>query len=189
MGIESDQIAVYTGSLTPLKRIDFLLDAAKRVRTDVSDFHLIIVGDGPLAALVEETAAEHPWIHWVGAKHEMEKVPYWALSKLLLMPGGVGLVVIDSFALGVPMVTTSNRLHGPEIDYLRDGENGIMVPQVDCVESYAAEVIGLLTNPGRMEHLKAGCLADAAEYSIEEMVQRFTDGVLSALEAPRKSRA
>lgn len=189
MGIDSDQVAVYTGSLTPLKRIDFLLDAAKRIREDTSDFHLIIVGDGPLAALVEDAAAEHPWIHWVGAKHEAEKVPYWALSKLLLMPGGVGLVVIDSFALGVPMVTTANRLHGPEIDYLRDGENGVMVPQFDCVESYAAEVIGLLTNPGRLEHLKAGCLADADEYSIEEMVQRFTNGVLSALEAPRKSRA
>lgn len=184
LGIASDQVAVYTGSLTNEKRIGFLLEAAMLVRNKIKDFHLIVLGDGPLAPVVREAAARCAWIHWEGAKFEAEKVPYWAISKLLLMPGGVGLVVIDSFALGVPMVTTANRLHGPEISYLRDGENGIMVADAESAESYASAVVGLLQDPRRLAKLREGCLGDCDKYSIEEMVKRFTEGVLAALESP-----
>ncbi len=81
------------------------------IRRDIPDFELVVIGKGPEADFIETAAAQHEWIHFVGPKSDDEKVPYWALSKLLLMPGLVGLVVLDSFALGVPMITTDYPYH------------------------------------------------------------------------------
>ena len=185
LGVKSANVAVYTGGLYPLKRIGFLLEAAERIRAEIPDFELIVIGDGPDRPMVSEAADRHAWIHDVGPKNDHDKVPYWALSKVLLMPGGVGLVVLDSFALGVPMVTTDTRLHGPEIDYLRSGGNGLLIPCGESVEAYARGVVGLLRDEERLGRLREGALASAAEHTIEKMARNFAEGVMQALAAPR----
>jgi glycosyltransferase involved in cell wall biosynthesis len=179
--IDSDHVAVYTGGLYPLKRIDFLLEAAMRIRKLVPDFHLIVIGKGPDEGKVRDASNHFPWIHAVGPKNDTEKVPYWMISKLLLMPGGVGLVALDALALGVPMVTTRNRLHGPEIDYLRHERNGWMVDDGDDVQAYADAVAGLLQDHPRLSMLSHNAEEDGAQYSFEKMATNFADGVMQCL--------
>jgi len=99
------------------------------------------------------------------------------------MPGLVGLVVVDSFALGVPMVTTDYPFHSPEIDYLKNDENGLIVNCGQSAEVYAAAVARLLQDPARLERLRQGALASAPQYTIENMVANFAEGVVRALEA------
>lgn len=181
IGLNSAHVAVYTGGLYPTKRIPFLLEAAKRIRERIPDFALLIIGDGPERPLVREAADAFPWIYDLGSRNDHDKVPYWALANVLLMPGGVGLVILDSFALGVPMVTTETHLHGPEISYLRDGKNGLIVPCGESAEPYAAAVADLLANPERLDLLRCGALSSAKEHSLETMVQNFSSGVLRAL--------
>lgn len=185
LGLRSGNVAVYTGGLYPLKRIEFMIQAATLVREKIPDFELIVIGDGPDRHLVRAAAAEYPWIHDVGPKSDTDKVPYWVLSKLLIMPGGVGLVILDSFALGVPMVTTDTRLHGPEIDYLRNGENGVLVPCGDAVGPYAGAIIDLLRDEGKRQRIAGRAQASAADHTIERMAGNFAKGVFQALEAAR----
>ena len=144
LGIESENVTIYTGGLYSEKRIPFLLDAARCIRKLLPDFHLIVIGSGSDSWRVQQASCE--WIHFLGPKNDEEKLPYWMISKLLLMPGAVDLGVLDSFALGVPMVTTSVANHGPEIDYLKNGINGIIVPDTDYPEAYAEAVVFLLRN-------------------------------------------
>lgn len=185
LGLKSENIAVYTGGLYPNKRIPFLLEAVQAIRRQLPDFELIVIGDGPDRHLIREAASLLPWIHDIGPLGDQDKVPYWALSKLLLMPGGVGLVLLDSFVLGVPMVTTDTRLHGPEISYLNSGANGLLVPCGDDSELYCEAVCKLMLDPQRLDVLREGAVASAGEYSIERMVDHFTNGVIAALAAPR----
>jgi glycosyltransferase involved in cell wall biosynthesis len=177
----SDNICVYTGGLYAIKRINFLLKAADKIRTEILDFELVIIGDGPLKHEVDQAVSERPWIHCTGALGDLAKVPYWLISKALLMPGGVGLVILDSFALGIPIVTTETHLHGPEIDYLNDGVNGLMVHCGEDESIYADAVCTLIREPDQLETLRHGALAAASQYSIEDMAQNFMDGVLAAL--------
>lgn len=185
LGLNSENIAVYTGGLYPNKRILFLLVAARMIRRQIPDFHLLVIGDGPDRHLVSEAALQDPWIHDIGRLGSLDKIPYWALSKVLLMPGGVGLVVLDSFALGVPMITTDTHLHGPEIDYLCNNVNGLLVPCGSDSERYAKEVSKLMLDPTALAKLREGAINSASEYSIERMVDNFTHGVMAALAAPR----
>lgn len=180
-GIHSENVAVYTGGLYPNKRIDFLIEAARSIRRAIADFELVVIGDGPESFKVKEAAEAEKWIHFLGSKNDSDKVPYWAVAKLLLMPGLVGLVVVDSFALGVPIVTTDYPFHSPEIDYLKDGENGCIVPCGEDVGIYAEAVVQLLQDPDRIASLKQGAIRSSELHSIENMAANFADGVLRCL--------
>lgn len=189
LGLASENIGIYTGGLYPDKRISFLLDASEKVRAHIPDFELIIIGNGPDRSLAEDAARRFSWVHYVGSKSDMEKIPYWATAKLLLMPGLVGLVVLDSFALCTPVVTTTYPYHSPEIDYLRDGVNGVIVQDWNNPTRYADAVINLLKNEGRRRLLAEQGSKDAEYYSIERMATNFADGIEKALQTPRlKSR-
>ncbi len=179
LNIEGENIALYCGGIYSNKRIDYLLEVAQRIRIAVPDFNLLFVGAGADQYKVEEAAKNNEWIHYIGPKFGMERVPYFKMSKLFLMPGLVGLAILDSFATQTPMVTTQYPYHSPEIEYLKNKENGLMTQ--DNVASYANEVIRLLTDENALQELKVGCLESSTLYSTEKMVQNFKNGVIKCL--------
>lgn len=183
LGLEGSQVCLFLGSMYAERRLPFLIEAAERVRSRVPGFELVLVGSGPDGRIAEEAAQDHPWIHHVGAVFGDELACYLASARVLLMPGVVGLGILDSFAAGVPMVTTLLPQHGPEIEYLIDGENGVMVSDAASASAYADAVADLLLDPERYARLVEGCKRSAREYSIEVMVDRFAQGVMKALEA------
>ncbi len=179
LGIRSERIAVYCGGLYRGKRIDFLLDAASRVRERLPDFELLVIGGGTEAALVEARAREWPWLHYVGPFFGAERVPLMKLAKVQLIPGLVGLGIVDSFVLQLPLITTEG-VHGPEISYLDNHVNGLMV--ADDPQAFADTVSRVLQDEKRLTALREGCRAAAARYTVENMVANFTDGVMACLE-------
>ncbi len=181
----SNHVGVYVGGIYAEKRIPFLIDCVDRVREIVPDFHFIVMGAGPEADLLKSAAADRPWLHYLGPKFNEEKALYLALSRVWLMPGLVGLAVLDSFAFETPMVTTDIPYHSPEIDYLEDGVNGVIVRDADDIEAYSNAVAKVLTDRAWHAKLVTGGREALSKYSIEAMVQRFADGVMSALETPR----
>jgi len=181
-GIRGNRVAIYAGGLYHEKRIAFLLDAARDLRRRLHDFELIVLGAGPEGPLVEEMARAHAWIHYPGPVYGVEKLRHFRVAKVMLIPGVVGLGVLDSFALEVPLVTVDQPGHGPEIDYLSDGENGVKLPRCTDPAGYAEVVGSLMTDEARLDRLRAGGRAAAKSYTLEAMVGRFTDGVLRALE-------
>lgn len=183
LGIRGGNICLYAGGMYAEKRLGFLVEACRRIRSELPDFEMIFLGAGPDAPVVEEAARECAWIHYVGPRFGDDKVPYFMASKLLLMPGLVGLVVLDAFALETPLVTTAVRNHSPEIDYLRDGVNGLIVDDPDDPARYAAAVTRLLTDEAAREELVEGCRASRERYTVEQMAERFASGIGAALRA------
>ena len=180
----SRNVGLSVGGLYPEKRIGFLLEAAEWVRDQVPDFNLVVAGGGPDSGKVKAAASRSPWVHFLGPKFGREKALYAAASRVLLMPGAVGLGVLDSFAYRIPVITTDYPFHGPEIDYLKHGENGIMVRPYTDVGAYADAVVALVQDDSWQKQLVQGAQASANDFTIEAMVTRFADGVMRALKAP-----
>ena len=168
-------VGLFCGSLHRDKRIAFLLEAAQLVKKSVPDFHLIVVGAGPEAAVVKQWARHEPWVHYVGPKFGTEKAALFKMSDLFLMPGLVGLAILDAFAAGLPVVTTDIPIHSPEIEYLENGINGVMTPHT--TECYARAVVELLSSPAMRQRISQGAAASAAKYSIDAMVENFRGGI------------
>jgi glycosyltransferase involved in cell wall biosynthesis len=189
IGVASRNVGVYAGALYADKRIDFLIAASDLVRQRVADFELVIIGSGSDEHTAREAAVTRPWLHVLGARFGKEKVHIMALAKALLLPGLVGLGILDGFALELPLITTSGPYHGHEIDYLDPDENGLIVADWRNPHAYAEAIAAVMTDDDLLERLRAGCREARERYTVETMVERFANGVLLALSAPRGSGA
>lgn len=178
----SKNVALFVGGMHEHKRLAFLLQCCDRIRVAIPDFEIVFVGDGPEAGVVEAAARSRAWVHREGPRFGAELAPYFALARVLLIPGMVGLAVLDSFALGVPLVTCDLPYHSPEIDYLEPGVNAVVVGDAHNPESYAGAVVDLLGRPDFRAGMARECRRAASSYTVESMAQRFAGGVESALE-------
>lgn len=174
-----EQVAVFCGSLYRNKRLDLLFEAAERVQREVPAFRLIIIGGGPLADAVTDFAQSRPWVRAVGPKFGHEKSVLLKLACMWLNPGALGLGILDAFCAGLPLLTTRQSTHGPEIEYLQHEENGLLLD--DSAHAYAEGMLRLLHDTHLAAHLRGGAMASAQRYSIETMVRNFSAGVRACL--------
>lgn len=172
----SGPIVVHLGALDPAKRIEFMLSAAVDLRELVPDCTVVFIGDGILREQVKQAAARYPWIQWLGAVSEAEKAIALSAATAIAIPGRVGLVVIDSFATEVPIVTVSHDRHAPEFEYLTHGDNCLIVDNE--LSSFTGALADLVDNESLARKLKAGCARAFEQYSLPAMVANFVGGLL-----------
>lgn len=175
LGLGDGPVGLFCGSMYGFKMLPFIVDAARIIQARIPGFKMLFVGDGVDSTVVREAAARHDFIHFVGARYGAARLPYFKVADCAMMPGAVGLGIIDSFVTGVPLFTTSNPSHGPEIVYLDDGVNGLMTP--DDLPVYAARVGDYLEDRDKLDALKAGSRRSARHYTIENMAARFCEGI------------
>lgn len=176
---DNDPLALYCGALYREKRLPFLLDCADLIAAAIPGFHLIVIGGGPEADFISRHAASRPHVCYLGPLVGNEKAICFRMSQIFLMPGLVGLAILDSFAANLPLVTTVDALHSPEIAYLRHEVNGLMLP--GDRQAYANGIVELLRNTQRLEFLSMNAGQAAMRYTIENMVSNVTSGILDAL--------
>lgn len=178
IGLTDGPVGLFIGSLYDHKRLPFLLQAAERIRAQVPEFQIVIVGSGPDQRLVEEAAGASDWIHYAGRRRGIDKATLLQIADVLMSPGAVGLGILDSFTAGLPMATTDCKGHGPEIAYLSP-DNGVKTQ--DDLAAYSAAVVRILSDTSHREALVRGCQAAAKQYTLPNMVENFTQGILKAL--------
>lgn len=181
---EGAPIGLFCGSLYADKRLDFMIEAADRIQAALPAFRLVVIGDGPSAATIRQAMQTRPWLSWQGVRKGVEKAGWFKLADVVVNPGLVGLHILDSFCSGTPMVTTAESRHSPEIAYLKDGVNGLVVR--GGVEQYADAVIELFNSPHKLEAVKQAALADARHYTLDHMVEQFADGIARCVGRPKK---
>jgi glycosyltransferase involved in cell wall biosynthesis len=172
-------VGLFCGGLNRRKHVPFLLDAATRIRSVLPQFHLLVVGDGPDEGLVKQAAAANSWIHYVGPSYGQDRAKYFAISDVMLMPGLVGLAIVDAFCASLPLVTTDIPIHSPEIAYLDVGKNGLIT--MFDVGAFAKETVSLLRDTHRLLLMSEAARGSRAELSIESMAHRFAQGIVDCL--------
>jgi len=178
LNVTGTNIGVFCSGMYPEKRIDFILDVCYKVKKHVPDFHMIFIGSGIDAVKVESAAKQNDWIHYVGPKFGKERVPYFKIASIQLMPGLVGLGVLDSFVLEAPLFTTEFEFHSPEIEYLENGVNGVMTK--NTFEDYSNTIIQTLQTR-KYDDLIEGCRISSEKYTMEKMIENFKNGILEHL--------
>jgi glycosyltransferase involved in cell wall biosynthesis len=172
--------ALFAGGLDASKRIDFLLDAVGRIAAEVPGFRLLIAGHGvDESKILAAQRAGCPVILLGDCRGEDLAVAARA-SEMILMPGRVGLIAVDSFAMGLPIVTTDWPHHAPEFDYLQPGVDAFVA--VNDPAAFARAAIRLFSMPLDLALAKKKCVSRWGEFSIEHMADRFASGVLSCLQ-------
>ena len=132
LGIPFPKVVLFAGRIGEernRKKVDHLIDIFREL--DRADIGLVIVGSG----LSDELRARMNPINtrYFGEVHDPENRQISRIFKMAdvcSIPGHVGLGLNQAFFWGLPMVTEWGN-QPPEIEYLRDGENGFIVPEDD----------------------------------------------------------
>lgn len=181
LGLCGNHVGVFVGGIYPDKRMKFLVESAEAIRAQVEDFELLVIGGGQDLPIVEELAKNRPWIRVLGPRFGLSKVELMMLGHVFMMPGLVGLAILDAGAARLPIATTNFPWHSPEIAYLTPGENGLMVEDWENPLAYGDAVAKLLNDSPRRQAMASAAEAMSLKYSIEAMAENFASGILRAL--------
>jgi len=141
-GSESIPVVVCCSRLTPLRRLDMLLDAVARLQAAGRPVAVLLIGDGPERAALEQQAAKlRVPAHFYGACYDAH-VLYDLISacNATVAPGEVGLTAIQSLAFGTPVIThgtADNQM--PESEAILPDRTGTFFEE-GSVESLAAAI-------------------------------------------------
>lgn len=171
-GITRSLVIVCLGRMQRRKRIEDLVAAFHRLA--MPDVALVLAGPDEDGVLRDVGA---PGIHVLGPVYGDDSLDLLSASDVYCLPGAIGLSIVDAFYCGLPVVTEAVR-HGPEIMYLRDGENGFVVPVGD-VDSLADRLRTLLEDPELRSRFSA---AARHEILTRGHVDRLCEGFAAALE-------
>jgi glycosyltransferase involved in cell wall biosynthesis len=122
---------LYVGRLIPRKRPMELIQAFEKVRREVPDATLTLIGGGELEPDVREAAARVPGVRYGGFCEGRELSVHYAHSDVLVLPALKevwGIVVNEALAHGLFVVATDQV--GSAYDLLDEG-SGIMLPAND----------------------------------------------------------
>jgi len=186
-GLTAGHTALFLGGISESKNIETLVAAARLVAARDPQFRVVVAGDGPLRGLIENAAQPNgPLVPVGNAFDDSLKATIGSACDLMIAPGLVGLVAVDSFALGLPMVATPEWPQAPEFEYLEHNRNCLLTSAT--ATGFAQATLRLIEDVELRQELRTNCLAAAPEFRLSGMVDRFSAGVLAALAAARTGR-
>jgi glycosyltransferase involved in cell wall biosynthesis len=161
---------ICVGRLFFSKGQDILIRAIADLLNDIPNISLQFIGDGPTKSYLYNLVSELGLADkccFAGALSHTEVIKHLASSYVSIVPSrseAFGLVVIESMAVGTPVVA-ANVGGLPEI--VRDGLDGFLVPP-DNPGEIAAKLLLLLKNP----YLRATMAKNARQRFLEKFEQK-----------------
>lgn len=189
LGLPADaRLLAGVGRLWPQKRVKDLIWATDLLQVIRSDAHLLVIGDGPQRARLEQYAQQcrvDQRVHFLGQRDDVPRLlAHCDLLWLASAYEGLPNVVLEAMAAGIPVVATdipgTRELVLPRI-------TGYLVPVGDRAE-LARCANKLLDDPQLRQQMgRAGRERVAAHYSVEQMVSRFAELYRDLLSAVPRS--
>ena len=139
---------LYVGRVSKEKNLHVLANAFKMLVQLMDNVTLVIVGDGPYLAEMQETMSGTPCV-FTGYLEGDELAAVYASCDLFVFPSTTdtfGNVVLEAQASGIPVIVTDEG--GPR-DNIIPGETGLVV-ESDHKLSLLEAIHGLLSDPQRL---------------------------------------
>jgi len=182
LGIGEEELVVSMVSwLRPEKAHDVALAAVAELLPSISNLRLVVVGDGPVRATVDQ-AASKLGDRVLATGYRPDAMAVLAASDVLLHPSredALPTTIIDAMAASTPVVAT--RVGGiPEL--IDHGVSGILVPAPPEASELAAALGELLCDPDRRRRLAAaGRERFEQEYTADRWAARMGELYRSVL--------
>ena len=157
-------LVLSVGRLAPVKEHELLIEAVVQAKRRVPTLSLVIVGDGPRRAALEQLVAKHNASDWITLRGRIELDELIALYRQAWIIAsasrseGWGLTLTEAAACGTPAVATDIPGHRCSVI---DGVTGVLAP-VDLLGERIADVLlddKLRTTLGAQALARAGGLS------------------------------
>lgn len=178
---------LFVGRLVVEKGLEDFVEAFRLVRARVPAARLRVVGDGPLRDWLKARAGEFGGaLEVAGPRPNREMPDEFHRAMVTVTPSRtvrnweeqVGMVNLQSLACGVPIASTRS---GAIPEYVRDGVDGLLVPEQDPV-ALAEACLRLLTDEPLRRRMGAAARQEAvARYDLAANVARSEEALVGLL--------
>ncbi len=167
---------LFVGRLEPRKGCIYLLKAFARVKKELPNTHLIIVGPGTrLWGKYEKWAIKHNLasdITFTGFVSNEELPRYYQSADVFCSPAtgreSFGIVLLEAMAMGKPVVASNIDGYASVIT---NGANGILTPPRDD-RALARVIVSLLNNRALCRKMGERSIETARKYRWEDIARR-----------------
>lgn len=160
----------FIGRLTPVKRLDLLIDVVSRINSNSknSQVNLLVIGTGTEHEKLYQMVINHRLqdnVHFLGACYDENLIAkYLSSADLCVSPGNIGLTAIHSLSLGTPVCTHSNlALQMPEVEAVVEGQTGLFFEK-DNIDDLDNKIKEWLSNSQDREVIRANCFKVIDDY-------------------------
>jgi glycosyltransferase involved in cell wall biosynthesis len=174
---EEASLILTVARVTPVKRLEVLLDALPAIARHVPSVHVVVAGE--CAAIHREyrealgrrleAAQVAERVTWWGFEEQMARL--YAMSDLIVHCNPrepLGRSLLDGLAWGLPLVGPNA---GGAQELIAHGENGLHF-EANSSEALAAAVVAILTDDDRRHSMRRAARARVDRFSIAHHVQR-----------------
>jgi glycosyltransferase involved in cell wall biosynthesis len=152
------------------------IEAAKRIVDEMPEARFLIIGDGSMRANLERLSGSlgiADRVQFLGERNDVDAIlPSFSIFILPSLAEGMSMALLEAMAAARPIVATAV---GGNLDLIRNGDNGLLVPPGDP-EEMALTTIKLLKNPQWAERLgQTARTTVLSHHSANSMVRRLEE--------------
>ncbi len=164
---------LYLGRLETTKGVDLLCEAFVRGATRFPHLHLDIAGWGSQTAALQKQYGQHPQLTFHGPVFNNVKSLLLEKSDILVLPSVwpevFGIVVIEAYAYGLPVIAT--RTGGiPEL--VDHGKTGFLVSPGN-LNTLTEAIFQIAENPKELRQMALACFLASKRFAIEVVQQQY----------------
>ncbi|RXA20106.1 glycosyltransferase family 1 protein [Methanosarcina sp. MSH10X1] len=167
---------IFAGRLIKEKNVDMLIKAVAVLKAAFPEIRCCVVGDGPekteLVELAKRTGVCGN-IEFAGFQEYGALIGKIKASKVLVLPSsreGFGMVVIEAFACGVPVVTVEAKYNAAQ-GLVENGMDGLVVEPEEGEIAKAIQKI--IRNNPEYRKISEAAFRKAENYDWEEIVEKI----------------
>jgi glycosyltransferase involved in cell wall biosynthesis len=185
---EDDVLLVTVGRLVSRKAVHQLIATVDELKQE--RVRLLIIGTGPEERNLREEVAKREVgnrILFMGQVDEAEKFRILHMCDLYVSTSqheGFGLVFLEAMACGLPIVCYD---HGGQTDFLRDGENGYLVP-LNRIELFREKCRALIDKGSLRKMIGESNQRAVEEYYIDRCAATYEEIFAKACQTIHKVR-
>lgn len=131
-GLDDRLKLLYVGRVSKEKNLPVLVEAFKRIASDMPKLQLVVVGDGPYLEQMQREMRGIPAV-FTGYLHNGDLAEAYASADLFVFPSTTdtfGNVILEAQASGLPVIVTDQG--GPRENII-NGQTGLIVPGGDAM--------------------------------------------------------
>ena len=164
---------LYLGRLETEKGVDILCEAFNGIAAEFPNLRLNIAGWGTLEKALKKQYGQHPQIVFPGAVFGKNKSRLFETSDILIVPSiwpeAFGIVIIEAFAYGLPIIATNS---GGIPELVEEGKTGFLIPPADAL-ALAQILQYVIKVPEEISQMTSACFMTSQLYTVEQVTQGY----------------
>lgn len=166
----NDNVVMFSGRLTKIKKLDLLVKAHKLIVDDYGEnINVVIVGDGEekenLIAEVKRNKLNNSYWFYGETYDDKKIAELYYNASVCVSPGNVGLTAMHAMVYGCPVITHSDFSNQmPEFEVIDSGKTGLFFKRNSATDLARCIVDWLRFSSGNRERIRNDCYMKIDSY-------------------------